>query len=197
MAGTRGVQASGRAFAVTMATAAALIGLVVAAHAQGMPLSKLVREVKVALQKVERSAAADNLPALETATLEINSILTVGADGKISFWVVEFGADVSATNTSIVKLTLKPPPPDAPTDVAPARLADALAKAIIAGAKAIDEAGRGNPPLDPVSLEATVKFALQVEGSGEIKLVFPPVQGSAGASLSSGVIQSITVRYKY
>ena len=55
-------------------------------------LEDLVREVKVALLRVQEAPDASQLPALEKAVLEVNTEVKTEEGGKISLWVVELGA---------------------------------------------------------------------------------------------------------
>ena len=167
------------------------------AFATQITLEDLVREVKVALLKVQQDDESESLPKLETAVLELNTVQVTKANGKISFIIVEIGGDVSNQITHTVKLTLAPPSPDASSDVASIRLANALAESILAGAKAITEAKKGSPPLHARELTVAIKFALKREGGGGLKISFPPFNIGAGGSASASAIQSITVTYKY
>ena len=45
--------------------------------------------------------------------------MKVEGDGKISLWVIELGGGQNAGYASTVTLTLKPPPPGSPSNIAP------------------------------------------------------------------------------
>jgi hypothetical protein len=164
--------------------------------ANQMTLEDLIREVKVALLKVQQDDESRSLPKLETAVLELNTVQVMKANGKVSFYVVEIGGDVSSQITHTVTLTLTPPSAKASSDVASTRLAEALAESILAGAKAIVAAKKGSPPLHARELKVAIKFALIREGGGGLKVSFPPFAIGAGGSISASAIQSITVTYK-
>jgi hypothetical protein len=159
-------------------------------------LSDLVREVKVSLLKVAEAAEAQHLPKLDKVELEESTSIKTDADGKLSLWVIELGASGNNEYSSTVTLTLRPPPPGSPSDIAAVHLADALTGAILAGARAIQEAGKGNPPLVADELVASLHFAIQRDGSGKIGVTFPPFDASVGASVGSAKVQTITVTYK-
>jgi hypothetical protein len=74
-------------------------------------------------------------------------------------------------------------------------LADALKEAILSGARAIDVAKQGNPPLIADKLEASVHFAVQRDAKGGLSVKFPPFDASAGAHIIGTEIQTITVTY--
>jgi hypothetical protein len=166
-----------------------------AQEATGLSLEDLVLEVKVALLRVQDGAEANALPKLSKAVLEVNTELKAGAGGKVSLWVVEVGASTSSTLTSSMKLTLKPPEPGSVSDVAAVRIADALAAAILAGAKAIAVAGAGNPPLIADELTATIKFAIDTKGNGGLAIKFPPFGALAEAGMGTAAVQTIEVTY--
>jgi hypothetical protein len=131
-----------------------------AANDGPLSLSDLVREVKVALLQVNEAAESQNLPKLDTAVLEAKTSMKYGVDGKINLWVVEAGGGKSNEYASTVTLTLKPPPPGSPSNIASISLAPALKEAILSGARAIYEAGQGNPKLLADKLEASVHFTV-------------------------------------
>ena len=117
------------------------------ANEADLSLTDLVREVKVALLKVAEAVEAQHLPKLDKAELEVNASIKTDGDGKVSLWVVELGASGNNEYASTVTLTLRPPPPGSSSNIAVVHLAGALSEAILAGARAIQAAGEGNPPL--------------------------------------------------
>jgi hypothetical protein len=167
------------------------------ASAEQMNLEDLVREVKVALLKVQQSTENDKLPPLASAELELNAVQSKDGKAKVSFLIVEIGGTVSNQVTHAVKLILAPPKSTSSSDVASVRLADALAESILASARAISSAKKGSPPLDAQELVVSVKFAIKRNGSGGVSICFPPFDVDGGVSVSTSAIQSITVRYKY
>lgn len=161
-----------------------------------LSLADLVREVKVALLQVSDATEAQNLPKLESAVLEANTSMKVEGDGKVSLWVIEVGGGKSAEYASTVTLTLRPPPPGSPSNIAAITFAPALKEAILSGARAIRAAGQGNPPLLADKLEASVHFAIERDASGKLAVKFPPFEISGGGDVTSAEIQTITVTYK-
>ena len=165
--------------------------------AKQITLEDLVREVKVALLKVEQHAANANLPPFSTAELELNTVQSAGLNGKISFLIVEIGGAGSEQITNSVRLTLLPPPPKSSSDVANLKFADSLAESIIAGAQAIAVAKKGSPPLKAKELQVSVKFVIIRDAEGKLSIKYPPFEIAGGGSVSDSAIQSITVRYSY
>jgi hypothetical protein len=161
-----------------------------------LSLTDLVREVKVALLQVGEAAERQNLPKLESAVLAAKTSMKLEGDGKISLWVVELGGSQNNEYASTVTLTLKPPPPGSSSNIAAVHLADALREAIISGARAINAAAQGNPPLVADKLEASVHFAVERDASGKAAIKFPPFEASGGGGVKSAAVQTITVTYK-
>jgi len=159
-----------------------------------LPLEELVRQLKVALLQVAESR--EKLPKLDNAMLVAKTSVQLKGDGKISLWVVELGGGQNNEYATTVTLTLKPPPPGSPSNVRAVNLADTLREAILSGARAVAEAGKGNPPLIADKLEASVHFAVQRDANGRLAIKFPPFGASGGGGVTSGAVQTIVVTYK-
>lgn len=167
------------------------------AFSKDLTLKDLVREVKVALLKVQQSAENDKLPPLSSAVIELNTVQSSIGQGKFSVIIVEIGGSSSSEFTNTVKLTLVPPSSKASSDVASIQFADALAESILAGARGIAAAKTGSPPLNAKELEATIKFVIKRDGNGKLSISFPPFELGGGGSISRSSIQTIKVIYKY
>jgi Trypsin-co-occurring domain 2 len=161
-----------------------------------LSVADLVREVKVALLKVAEAVEAQDLPKLDKAELEVNTSIKTDGDGKVSLWVVELGASGKSEYASTLTLTLRPPPPGSPSNITAVHLADALSEAILAGARAIQAARKGDPPLLADELIASVHFGIERNGKGNFGVKFRPFEASAGASIGTAQVQTITVTYK-
>lgn len=161
-----------------------------------LSLIDLVREVKVALLKVADAIEAQKLPALDKAELEVNTSMKIDGEGKVSLWVVELGSSGKNEHVSTVTLILRPPKPGSPSDIAAVHLAEALSEVILAGARAIKEAEKGDPPLVADELVASVNFAVDRDAKGNVRLRFPPFDASAGFVVAAAQVQKITVTYK-
>jgi hypothetical protein len=167
------------------------------AFSKDLTLEDLVREVKVALLKVQQSAENDKLPPLSSAEIELNTVQSKNGEGKLSVLIVEIGGTLSSEITNTIKLTLVPPSSKSSSDVASVQFADALAESILSGARGIAAAKIGSPPLNAKELEATIKFVIKRDGNGKLSISFPPFELSAGGGIKKSSIQSIKVIYKY
>jgi hypothetical protein len=159
-------------------------------------LTQMIDEVKLALQIVEKDAAADELPRLESVTLELALSQVVDAKGKISFIIFSIGANESTEIVHSLKLTLKPPE-EAPTgEISATVLGQLIASNILAGARAIDYAKTGLPVLHASNLTATLNFVAVTDKEGGIKVEFSKLGAELGGSISDKVTQKITISYK-
>jgi hypothetical protein len=166
------------------------------AGAQTLTLEDMIREVKVALLRVEQIAREEEIPPLHSVDLELNTVQVVDGNGKVSFLIFVIDGGVKTEQTNTVKLTLVPPPPESGSSVAAANIADTLTQAILAGARAIKLAGQGQPPLVANELKATLKFAFTKKAGGGLQLQFPPFEIGGSGSGSHGAVQTLSVTYK-
>lgn len=165
------------------------------ALAADYPLSALARQLKVALLKVEQSAAIKSLPPMESATLTAQTAVVREADGKISLYVVTLGSGMKSQATTTAVLTVKPPPATSGSEVSEVEIAEALADTIVSAREAIEIAKEGPPPLEVDRLVVNVKFALTDDGSGELRVAFPPFSVELSGAVSSSEVHEIEVRY--
>ena len=122
--------------------------------------------------------------------------MTVEANGKIRFFVIEAGAEGSTSGSSTVELRLTPPDPESAENKSEAPLADALAAAILGASDAIEAAARGEPPLQAESVKATIEFTLSGSALAGIQVAFPPFEASAAGEVSSVSTQRIIAEFK-
>jgi hypothetical protein len=161
-----------------------------------LSLTSFVREVKQALLLVERSAVQKSLPRLKEVKISIKSAQAKKVDGEIGFYVVSVGAEGSDSKSSTIELVLVPPPADSPSDVSQVSIATQLAQSIEAAGLAINEAGKGEPPLIAKKLTATLIFAVMSNQSGGFEIGFPPFSASASAEISASNTHTIEVTYE-
>jgi hypothetical protein len=75
------------------------------------------------------------------------------------------------------------------------QFADRLAEGILASARALAEAGRGQPPLQASSVTVAIKFVVKRSANGGLSIEFPPFAINAGATVKASEIQVVTVTY--
>jgi hypothetical protein len=167
----------------------------VRADGQGFPLADMIRETKVALLRVQEKNEARNLPPLNKAVLELNTVQQVDASGSVKFLVIEIGGGPATEATSTVTVVLRPPSPSARAEITNLKLADRLAEGILASARSLSEAASGSPPLLASSITVAMKFAVTRSMNGGMSVEFPPFQLKGGAGVKASEIHTVTVTY--
>lgn len=124
----------------------------------GVVVDELLTDVQKSLLRVRDAVEEQELPPLQKVTLRLNSSLVKQVNGKISLFIVEFGANVAEEAVQEIKLELGPPRPSDETEVSDE--ADALADAIVSVAKAVQQAASRQPPLHLRKLTATIRFVV-------------------------------------
>lgn len=168
-----------------------------AAVAEEISLSSMVQSVQVALRDTQKKIERQNAPKLDTVTLNLKTVSKEEGEAGFTIYVVSLGGSGSSEVTSSVMIELVPPPADAPSNVSPAAdITKALKDSIVAASNAIRVAQEGRPKLVSKSIEVSLAFVLQAEGSGGLKIIFPPFEAAAGGSMSRSEVQTITIVFK-
>lgn len=177
----------------------ALCGLLLAsapAHADPVPLETLLKEIKVALLRVQQSGDSDSLPALESVTLDAVTTQKRVTGGTFKLLIIEFGKKRTSELTTSVSIKLVPPDRNSGSNVANPQIADLLAEAILATARSIKAAQPGLPALTTGEVTAKIKFGLSQDANGSLKLEFAPVTAGIDGSTAAETSQEITVAFK-
>jgi hypothetical protein len=153
----------------------------------GVVVDELLTKVQESLLRVRDAVEEEELPPLQKVTLRLNSSLVKQLNGKISLFIVEFGANVAEEAVQEIKLELGPPRPSDESEVAGE--ADALADAIVAAAKAVKKAASRQPPLHLRKLTATIKFVVTSDAGGGAKFLVLPVTLDLGGKVKSVATQ--------
>lgn len=162
-----------------------------------VPLTALIDEVNAALLTVQEYAEAEDLPPLHEVTLEVNTVMDIDAEGKVSLYIVEFGQDVKNAFTNTSTIVLIPAKPGTESNVGALEISDILAESILAGAQAIQHARDNGPvPLTAKSYSTEIKFGITVETNGKVSLNFPSFEISAGGAITQSNLQRISIAYK-
>jgi hypothetical protein len=150
-------------------------------------LSKLVREVKVAVADAKTSLNDAGLK-VTAAVLNINATKISGASGGIEWGPVEIGMAVKKSDAQSLTLTLGDGSDVEASEINSLRnLSDDLKKAIVEIGAAARVAAEGSNPL---SVDASViEFKFGVQGDGKIKI-------GIGGEHSEAVIQSLKLTLK-
>lgn len=171
--------------------------LITTAHASDITLSSMVRSVQVALRNTQKFIKDNNLPTLCAVSLNLKTVSKSVGKGSLTLYIVSVGGTSSSTFSSSVTLKLVPPPSTAPSDVSPVKeITKGLQDSLLAAARAIRVARKGQPKLDAKSIDITFAFVLKAEGNGGLNIFFPPFGANLNRVVSSSEVQTITVSFK-
>jgi hypothetical protein len=140
-----------------------------------------LRMVLEAIREALKEAQANNVPgfpALESIDINLQTIATVSVSATVKFLIITIDGKVETENTSILSLTMKPPPTQNAVDHSAAiqqNLKNALAKAINLAKIGILEANKGEPKFLTNKVVIDQKFVVRVELSAGIKIEVLPV----------------------
>lgn len=150
-------------------------------------VDELLTKIQETLIRVRDATEEEELPPLKDVTLRLKSALVKQANGKVSLFIVEFGANVAEEAVQEIKLELAPPRPSDEAEVAD--VADSLAEAIVSAAKAVQQAASRQPPLHLRKLTATVRFVVSTDAGAGVKFLILPVTLDLGGTVKSVEIQ--------
>ena len=160
----------------------------------GVILDELLTEVQKTLVRVSKTIEKDDLPALNKVTLKLKSALVSQADGKLSLFIVQFGAKVTREAVQEIRLELKPPKP---AEVAPlTSIEDTLATAIIEAVKSANKAAERKPPLHLSKLTATIRFVVRKQAGGGVNFKLLPVTVKLGGEVRDVTTQEIVIEFR-
>lgn len=179
-----------------IAAALSLSVLATPAHADPVPLTTLLKEIKVALLKVQDSEDSDALPTLESVTLNAATTQKKDIGGTFKLLIIEFGKKRTSELTTNVSIKLVPPAKGSGSNVANPQMADMLADAILAAARDIKAAQTGAPALITSEVSAKIRFGISQDANGKVKLEFSPVSIGIDGATSAETAQEILVVYK-
>ena len=159
-------------------------------------VNKLLTEVQRALLTVQNSTEKEDIPPLDSVTLQLSTQFVKEGGGKVNIYIVSLGAMVSEDASHTIRLKLSPPKPGTGANVSGNKISDQLAEAIKSAARAVKMAKAGNPPLNLTELSAEMKFVVQKEGAGGLSFVILPVTAELGGKLKSIEIHEISITFQ-
>ena len=160
----------------------------------GVILDELLTEVQKTLIRVSDTIEKEDLPPLNKVALKLKSALVTKADGKVSLYIVQLGANVTREAVQEIHLELKPPEPTGTTPVL--SIKDTLATAIIEAAQSAKKASKRKPPLHLSKLVAKIKFIVKRDVGGGINFKLLPVTIKLGGQARDVTTQEIIVEFK-
>ena len=167
--------------------------------ADAIAIESVLFEIQKALIVVQNSSAAEDLPPLETVTLEFETAVKREVGAKFKILILSFGARWEKEKSHRLTMTLTPPSPDtlAAMETMPEpTLADQLVSAILSAAEAAKETREGYPPLDLAFVETEIGFIVTVDGTGNAEFTISPVTFDLGGDLSKKAIHRVRLTFK-
>lgn len=158
-------------------------------------LENILQEVQRALIKVQNEAETGSLPPLDNVSLNLSAELASDLDGKISLYIVSFGAGISKTSTQSIRIELTPPKPRTKSPVS-SSFGESLSEAILGAAKAVKATQEEEPVLELRELEALLKFVIKKDGQGGVKFAIAPITLDLGGKIQTSETQEIKVTFK-
>ena len=166
-------------------------------------IEEVLTQVQDALNAVNDEITSDpedaehpyaGFPRLGSVTVKLSTVVGKEASGGFNFYVVSFGAKRSIEETQTV--TLKLVPPEAGARRASSSVSEALANAIIAAAKGVQNARGRKPSLHLQELKSEIKFVVKTSGEGGLKFEIAPVGIEMGGKASLASTHHIILEFK-
>lgn len=188
-----------RAFVICAVSALAAGGLTVSSAVAaersngetGVLVDSLLYQVRDTLIRV-REGTNDGL-RLTNARLSLSTVYRQEAGGKLSLWVVSAGGSVEEASTQSLVMNLRPPASG--DDIPVADVGDALAQAIIEAHGAVASAELSDPPLRLDSIESTLKFIVELDGTAGAGFKILPLTVDVSGGVSSVKTHEIHLKF--
>jgi hypothetical protein len=164
----------------------------------GIAIDQLLQQIQIGLAKVQKDLTQDDIPPLQSVTLNLVAEAKKEAGGKINLYIVSFGKKWERDKTQEIEITLKPPSPNKPAPVAQGpTVADELINAIENAARGVHAARQNKQvPLTPTGLKVVLGFTVKTDTSGGVKFTISPVTADLSGDLAKSAIQKVTVVYQ-
>jgi len=164
---------------------------------QEVLIDQLLSEVQLALAKVQQELKSDNMPPLESVTLDLTAEAKKDAGGKINLFIVSFGKKWEKDLSQEIEVTLKPPSPNLPLKVGKApSVSDELQAAILSAARGVQKArGDKQVPLVTSALKVVLTFVVKGDTNGGLRFTIAPVTIDLSGELADSATQKITVNF--
>lgn len=179
------------------ATSASLAKSPPAVPHDGVEIQSILTEVQRALETSSKEVKDLGMPPLESVTLTLQATATSETGGKIKLWILSFGHSVKHETVQELTLILAPPDPNKPKNVAtPPSLAAQLVDAIIGAARGVQNARRGDPPLELRAFEVTLSFLVARDTSGGADFTIQPVTAGLTGDLKNSALHKLKLVFK-
>src|SRR6266446_4736351 len=155
--------------------------------AQEILIDKLLSEIQLALANAQKQLAAENMPHLESVTLDLVTEAKRDAGGKINLYIVSFGKKWERDRSQEVEITLKPPSATLPLPVGKGpSVSDQLVSAIVSAARGVQNARKNKDvPLVTTGLKVVLNFVVKGDLSGGVKFEIAPITVDLSGDLTN------------
>ncbi|MGF6859281.1 trypco2 family protein [Paraburkholderia sp. CI3] len=157
----------------------------------------VLSQIQQALANVQTTLAESNLPPLSEVTLDLQTVVKVKGSGSASLWIVTVGGSLEKDKIQQIVLSLVPPKPGNPKNVAAETLTHALEQAIVSAAQGVKDANKGGVPLRPSKLSVTLQFTVEGNANGDIGTKITPITADFKGDLTKTAIQKLTVNFAF
>lgn len=159
-------------------------------------IDQIIGEIQVGLLRAQNEAAARNLPALKSVTLELETEFAYSAGGELNLYVVSVGGNIEKDKIQRLSMTLTPPAPYSEEPIAQGEISENLSSAILAAAQGVANTRKRKPPLALTKLEAEIRFVVKATGKAGVKLEILPITADIKGDISKNAVQAITVSFE-
>jgi type II secretory pathway pseudopilin PulG len=163
---------------------------------QGVLIDQLLKQVQSALARAQTDLRHENIPPLQSVTLDLTAEVKKEVGGTINLFIVTFGHKWEKSRSQEIEVTLKPPAPSQLISKGPS-VSDELVKAIESAARGVQAArANGQVPLVASGLKVVLSFVVTGDTSVGAKFQIVPVTVDLSGDLANSAIQKITVVYQ-
>lgn len=165
---------------------------------QAVLVDQFLKQVQLALARVQKDLSDDSIPPLESVTLTLSAEAKKDVGGKINLYIISFGHKIEKGRTQEIEITLKPPSPSARLQVAKGPgVSEQLEDAIVNAARGVQNARKNTSvPLETSQLKVTLNFVVKSDTSGGVKFEIAPVTVDLSGELADSTTQKIVVVYQ-
>ena len=163
----------------------------------GAEMEAVVAAIREALAQ-SQTVKFDGFPSLSGAKLELNTVVTKQAGGKIKFLIFSFGKTKSTESSSTVTVELSAPKPSGAVSSAvdTSKITKALAQAIVEAKQSFVAAAKIDPRLTQSKVTLAFKFQVKSSTNGGITVTdIIPVGLEGSGEITKAQIHTITLTF--
>jgi len=159
-------------------------------------IDDILSQIQTALVRAQTEAASNNLPALTSVSLELETEFAYGAGGELNLYILSVDGSAETKQLQTLKLTLAPPAAYTEEPIAKSEIAEMLSAAIVAAGRGVANARSRKPPLTLSKLEAEIRFAVKTSAAGGLKVEILSLGVGAKGDIVKNATQTMTVSFE-